>query len=118
VLRGDAQLALLHDGGESQRVSVKSNAASTIQFRVYYFPGWTARIDGQPAPLWPAGPQALITVEVPPGEHEVEIRLLDTNVRAFAKLLSLLSVLIAAAWLAIGAARDRRLSRQPAADSP
>ena len=108
VLRGDAQLTPLRDGGESHRVSVKSDAASSIQFRVYYFPGWTARIDGQPAPLRPAGPQALITVDVPPGEHEVEIRLLDTNVRAFAKLLSLLSVLIAAAWLALGAAKDRR----------
>lgn len=112
VLRGDAQLTPLHDGGESHRVSVKSDAASTVQFRVYYFPGWTARIDGKPAPLWPAGPQALISVDVPQGEHDVEIRLLDTNVRAFAKFIALLSVLIAAAWLFIGAARNRRRSRQ------
>jgi hypothetical protein len=111
VLRGTAQLDPLHDGGEVHSVRVKSQTQSTIQFRVYYFPGWSARIDGQPVPLWPAGPQALITLDVPPGEHEVEIQLQDTNIRALAKLISLLSVLAIVTWLVIGQLRERGIVR-------
>lgn len=115
VLRGDARVTPLQDGGESHRVAVAAAGMATIQFRVYYFPGWTAFVDGKPVALWPDGPQALITLDVPPGQHEVEIRLLDTSVRAFAKALSLLSLLATTAWLGIGIARDRRGAPQPAA---
>ncbi|MEP7200156.1 MAG: LysM peptidoglycan-binding domain-containing protein, partial [Chloroflexota bacterium] len=105
ALSGEAQIESLHQGGESQRVRVRSNGESVVQFRVYYFPGWRAYVDGQPAPSWPAGPQALITLAVPSGEHVVEIRFEDTNVRGVAKLVSLVSLLTTVGWVL---QKDRR----------
>jgi uncharacterized membrane protein YfhO len=37
-----------------------------------WYPGWKARLDGQPAPLYRAD-YILKAVVVPPGTHEVEI---------------------------------------------
>ncbi len=98
ALTPGAQIEALQHGGESERVRVRAERETMIQFRIYYFPGWRARIDGQEARLWPAGPQALITLAVPAGEHQVELRFEDTIVRRTAKIISFVSLLLVAAW--------------------
>ena len=71
----------------------------------FYFPGWQARIDGQAAPVYPSGELGLVTVDVPAGDHVVELRFGDTPLRRFANGLSLLSLGI---WLALAIPALRR----------
>ncbi len=98
VLHGDASIEALHHGGESERMRVRASAPTTIQFRTYYFPGWRARVDDQPAALYPSGAYALIAVDVPAGEHDVSLQFEDTTVHWLAKWISALSVIGVIAW--------------------
>jgi len=71
----------------------------------FYFPGWQARIDGQVAPVYPSGELGLVTLDVPAGDHAVELRFGETPLRRLANGLSLLSLGI---WLVLAIPTLRR----------
>lgn len=94
----------------------------TVTYRSFYFPGWRATIDGGPIPIRVADPHGLMSLDIPPGEHTLEIRFGSTPVRAIAGTVSLISLLVLAvgSWqLAVGSWNRVRLanSRPPAAAS-
>ena len=101
ALSADAEVESLHQGGASQQVRVRSPGGATLQFRIYYFPGWRARVDGQPVVLWPSGPYALITLAVPAGEHVVDLRFEETTVRFAAKMITLLTIWAMLGWVVL-----------------
>ena len=80
-------------------------------FRLHQFhlPGWNARIDGQPAPTYPSGELGLVTVDVPPGSHEIRIEFGATPYRTVGAALSILAVLAWAAIVWFRARSHRRL---------
>lgn len=61
-------------------------------FRWFYFPGWQAEVDGQPAPLRASEPFGFIRVPVPAGAHTVRVFFGHTPVRQLATALSLLGL--------------------------
>ncbi|MEE8389234.1 MAG: 6-pyruvoyl-tetrahydropterin synthase-related protein, partial [Anaerolineae bacterium] len=60
-----------------------------IAFPLLHWPGWTARVDGEPVEVWPVEGSGYLALEVPPGEHTVILRLGRTPVRAVAEAVSL-----------------------------
>ncbi|TMC55408.1 MAG: hypothetical protein E6J26_08050, partial [Chloroflexi bacterium] len=88
--------------------------ALMVHLRRIYFPGWTATIDGQPAPLDLLAPNGTMRVQVPAGEHVLAFTFGETNIRVAADGLSLLSAVAVAglaAWYALtrGATADKVL---------
>jgi len=83
-----------------------------VVFEQHWFPGWSARVDGAEAAIWPSQPDGLITVGVPSGMHRVELRFGETRLRWAADLVSLVSagvfVVVSCAWMA-----RRRAARPP-----
>jgi len=65
----------------------------TLSFHTFYFPGWIVYLDGQQAPVYPSGDLALLTADIPPGEHEVLVRFEDTFARLLGNTVSLLTLL-------------------------
>jgi hypothetical protein len=59
-----------------------------IAFPVYYWPGWRAAVDGQPAELRPVPDLGYASLLVPPGDHDVLIWLGHTPLRAVAEAIS------------------------------
>jgi len=72
---------------------VTSREGYTLRFHTFYFPGWKVYVDGQEAPVYPSGDLALLTVDLPAGEHQVQIRFEDTPPRLAGNLISLLTAL-------------------------
>src|SRR5207237_8112566 len=70
--------------------------ALMVHLRRIYFPGWTATIDGQPAPLDLLAPNGTMRVQVPAGEHVLAFTFGETNIRVAADGLSLLSAVAVA----------------------
>ena len=71
----------------------------TAQFHHYYFPGWQARLNGQPVEAYAAGPHGLLSVDLPAGEQQLTVSFGSTPLRRLAGLLSGGALLLLAAWL-------------------
>ena len=77
---------------------VETAVSSTLRFDTLYWPGWTAKVDGKAVPIWASAGSGLIELEVAPGSHEIELRLVRTMVRLWAEWVSFFGVLVAI-WL-------------------
>ncbi len=88
----------------------------------YAFPGWTARINGDEAPITPSDPEGLITFPVPAGASTIEIEWQTTPLRlAFSiiSILSLVAILVTGLLLARKGTEARRsCDRTEQGDSP
>jgi hypothetical protein len=70
-----------------------SNEGATLVFPLLYWPGWSARVDGERTEARAVEGSGYLALEVPPGEHTVRLKLGRTPLRAGAEALSLLTVL-------------------------
>ncbi|MCA1553684.1 MAG: YfhO family protein, partial [Chloroflexi bacterium] len=71
-----------------------SVGALSVHLRRIYFPGWTATIDGQSAPLDLAAPNGTMRVQMPAGEHTVEFAFGETRLRLIADGVSLITAVL------------------------
>jgi len=97
VLSGNADIRVVNRGATRQEWTVTAVSNSIIQFPTLNWLGWKATIDGEPVPITPA-PNGLITLDVPAGGHEIELRLHRTPIQLAAELFSLLALLLTG-WL-------------------
>ena len=74
VRSGDAEIANPRHTSFYWRSGINAKAVSTIEMSTAWFPGWEVRIDGEPAPAGPGTASGLISFQVPPGVHSVQVR--------------------------------------------
>jgi len=88
-------------------VRVDAPAGASVVIGQFFYPGWTARIVGAPCclPLGPSDPDGLISIEVPPGEHVVGLRLRPGPEERLGMAISAAAALVTLAlalWLRFG----------------
>ncbi|HLB47952.1 MAG TPA: 6-pyruvoyl-tetrahydropterin synthase-related protein [Anaerolineales bacterium] len=66
----------------------------TADFNIFYFPGWTATLDGNPIPIRPSPPHGVITLDLPAGRHEVQVARQPTSPQVAGSLISLIALLL------------------------
>lgn len=91
----------------SARARVRADGDVRLRFYTNFFPGWQATVDGRPVEIAPDAPDGLIGLNLPPGEHEVRLRLMPTPVRQVGLALSVLAALGVIALLVWDARRSR-----------
>lgn len=64
-----------------------------MRVRTFNFPGWKAFIDGKLTGINSEGGTGAILVEIPRGEHLIELTFRDTPVRHYSKLVTIYSLL-------------------------
>ena len=109
-LTPEASVEMIRHGGASEEIRVSSPHGAKIMFRTYFFPGWEGYVDGEKALLYPSGPQALITMDVPPGEHMVSLRWGGTPPRTAGTIISgaaLLGALLSILWPVLARMRSK-----------
>jgi hypothetical protein len=72
----------------SRRISVETPTPNRLRLRTFAYPGWVARLDGEPAPIRSDNPYRAIEIEVPAGTHRVEFDFRSTPDRRVGALLS------------------------------
>ena len=107
IIAGEGQVTAVRHGAGSEQVRVSAGTPVTLQFYTYWYPGWRATANGQPVAIRAGGPDALITLDLPPGEHDVRIRFGNTPLRTLAAVLSVLAGVTIAILLASPAWRRR-----------
>lgn len=79
--------------------AINAPQPTTFIYRTFYFPGWRAMLDGQPAVIQITSPEGLMSVVAPAGSHTLTFHFGLTPPRAVGSGLSLLGLLIAFAFL-------------------
>ena len=102
----EAEVEILEWSSHRRRVDIAAVAPTEIVLRTFYYPGWNAKIDGEPAAMRSVAPLHAIGLEVPAGDHSMDIRFGPTPIRI---LGSILSVLTAGLLLLANLRRWRRL---------
>jgi hypothetical protein len=116
VLGPDAKVNRIESGGASDEVWVESPEGTALRFYTYYFPGWRVYIDGERLPdeaLRAETVYGLITIDVPPGEHQVLLRWGDTPLRLAGKLLTLACLVLAIGLVVVPSVLRWRAGRRP-----
>lgn len=84
------------------------NAPQPVQaiFHTFYFPGWTATLDGQSASVAPVTERGLIGVTLPEGRHHLKLFFQETRVRRLANGISILALVLIAMMSVMSVARS------------
>ncbi len=72
----EAEVEILEWSSHRRRLDIEADGADRDVFlRTFFYPGWEATIEGEPVGLRPVAPLYAIGLEVPPGDHSLDIRL-------------------------------------------
>ena len=81
------------------QANLASATGGTLRFTGLYFPAWQVTMDSRDVlPAYPSTSLGLLTVDLPPGEHQIRLRWVGGKLERWATAASLVS-LAAAAWL-------------------
>lgn len=97
-LNKPTQVSIRAISTQSLQLSVQSTAATSLRLNQFYFPGWHARLlpQDEPLPVYPSTQQGLVTVDLPAGEHILEIGWADSWLQKIAEWISIATLLILA----------------------
>jgi hypothetical protein len=91
---------LLERDATSASYRVNAGQPGRAVFNLVYFPEWRARLDGRPLDTAPSDPHGLVSVQIPPGSHTVELTFADTPIRVWSERLSAACLLVTLGMLA------------------
>jgi len=60
----------------------------------FYFPGWKAYIDGIQTEIRKENDSGAMFIQIPGGVHTLELKFVDTPIRHYSKIVTLLSLLV------------------------
>jgi hypothetical protein len=100
ALTGPLHLRLVAEGLNRWQFEVETPTPLSLRLHQFHQPGWNARIDGRPAAAFASGELGLVTVDIPPGLHQVALRFGSTPARLAGALTAFASTLLWAglAW--------------------
>ncbi len=75
-----------------------SGEGGPLRANTFFYPGWTAKLDGRDVPAYPSTTLGLLTVDVPAGNHELSLAWHDDTLARVASVITLVALLAAALW--------------------
>jgi hypothetical protein len=86
----DRQIIISQADDFRLRASVSTPNGGPLRFTNLYYPGWQATLaDGRALATYPSTNLGLLTVDLPPGDHELFVRWVGTGLQRLAAWLSL-----------------------------
>ncbi len=95
IVEGMGQVDVLNWRSRDILLHVTGRSEMKINILQFYFPNWTARIEGEPQDLTiqPTQPDGLISLSIPGGDHEVRLLLGKTGEELTGQMISLVSMI-------------------------
>ena len=94
IVDGAGTVISNYSRGSSMGGVVRLEQAATVRVNLFYFPGWQVQVDGLPVAHRLSNPNGLLEVDVPAGEHRIDVRMGSTPVRRLGALISWATLLI------------------------
>lgn len=112
VAEGEATATVERWRARAIDLRVATHAGAQITVAQFYYPVWTARLDGaQQLPVQLVQPAGLLSINAPAGEHTINLRLEPTHAETLGRVVSALTLALLMLYLA-QAARVRRVPRE------
>ncbi len=89
-------VSVVEHGPQHDVFAVTGGSEFVLRLYTFYFPGWTAYVDGQRTDITLSEPEGWITLTVPPGAHTVRVQLEETAPRWLGWGLTTLSLAVLA----------------------
>ena len=93
-ISGDANLEIINEKPDEIMFNITAHQDSIIKANIFNFSGWHVLINNRYTPISDNNDLKLITFKVPQGGHEVKVLFKNNNVRTFANMLSLGSLVL------------------------
>lgn len=90
-----------------REVHISVSQPSTVRFKTYNFPGWTARVDGNRVPM-SSDRDGIQQIEVPPGLHRIQVSFENTPPRTAGTALSGLALVLIPGLVFLDRVKRRR----------
>lgn len=94
VIDSRAEISVLEKTPTDFEIGFRGLEKTTLLINSYYFPGWEAKVDGRQTEIWPAYPLGQIELQIPAGEHLVQVRFRKSLFRKIGEAISLSGVLL------------------------
>jgi len=91
LIEGKGEIIEYQKGSDWQRGIVEVEKKASLRFPLYYFPGFKVWVGGKQTAIDYKNKLGLITIDVPPGKHEVYVKLKRTWPRVVGDVVSILS---------------------------
>lgn len=94
IIAGEGKIIEREEKNSERLYTVTSDKGVRMVDNTFYFPGWNVYIDGTKTNIQFQDPEyrGVITYDVPPGEHKIEMKFEDTKLRLLSKIISIISV--------------------------
>lgn len=102
---GSGELTQADLGAHVNKYQINVLEKARVRFPIVYFPGWKAYLDAKPTTVLPDGDLGLMALDLPMGDHAVELRFTNTTPRIIGNSISLLTIGILGIWIS----KNRRL---------
>lgn len=96
---------------EQRKLSVTLTNDDQLVLRTFFFPGWTATVNGKPAMISIYGEVGAMQIDLPAGSHSIELNFRNTPARQIGKTIAWLFVASLLAMMAIAFLRAKRLAK-------
>lgn len=93
TLPAAARVDVIQHKPQSERLAVTTPYPVDVLLRLLAFPHWVARIKGATVPIHITPETGLVLLTVPPGQHEVTVRLAASRVRQVGWLVSVAALM-------------------------
>jgi hypothetical protein len=97
---GGRVVEFAHLNQNRYRSRVQMSVPGKAELLQFWFPGWQASVDGTPVKTAPSGPQAIVSCDLPAGDHVVEFTYRGPPQRSIGIIISIVSGAIGACALA------------------
>lgn len=94
ITKGVGKIAVSKWGSADRIIDTVAHQPITVRVRTFNFPGWKARIDNKQAEIKTEVGTGAMIIDIPEGEHRIEITFMDTPIRYYSKIISLVSFVI------------------------
>ncbi len=94
-ISGRGEFLLLEEKPAYLKSRIKVEDEAAVRVNKTFYPGWEVYLGGEEVPFRIGKPFGFIQVEIPRGEHVLEVRLTKTPIQSFSDLLFLLGLLLA-----------------------
>lgn len=106
--KGKGKIDIVNWKSHFRLFKMSASIPATLRISTFYYPGWTALVNGREIPIEIEKDSGVMLLNIPPGENEVLLEFRDTPLRRGAKWISVVSLL--AAFIGLIAAKRNRMA--------